>query len=142
MIEDVKPTPQTPAPAPQPAPAAAPRKILCIEDELFIGELYSRALLKAGYQIKVIADGLKGLEEAKTNTYDIILLDIMIPQMLGVDVLHKLRKETPDLRAKVIIATNLEQDEKTRAAIEAEADGYIIKAEVTPRQLVEFLTQI
>ena len=130
MTEEVNPTTPTPA----------GKKILCIEDELFIGELYSRALLKAGYEVLIISDGLKGLEEAKTNKYDIVLLDIMIPQMLGVDVLHELRKDNQSLKSKIIIATNLEQDEKTRAAIEAEADGYIIKAEVTPRQLVEFLS--
>lgn len=123
------------------APSPA-KNLLCIEDELFIGELYSRALKKAGYHVTVIADGLKGLEEAKTDKYDIILLDIMIPQMLGVDVLHELRKDHSSLKAKIIIATNLEQDEKTRADIEAEADGYIIKAEVTPRQLVEFLADL
>lgn len=115
---------------------------MCIEDELFIGELYSRALRKAGYDVTIIPDGLKGLEEARTDAYDIILLDIMIPQMLGVNVLHELRKDNKQLRARIIIATNLEQDEKTRAAIEAEADGYIIKAEVTPRQLVEFLSPL
>lgn len=117
------------------------KKVLCVEDELFIGELYSRALRKAGYDVTVIADGIKGLEEARTDTYDIILLDIMIPQMLGVDVLHELRRDKP-LKAKIIIATNLEQDDKTRAKIEAEADGYIIKAEVTPKQLIEFLSQL
>jgi DNA-binding response OmpR family regulator len=135
MIEDIKPSSQ-----PAPASPSNGKKILCIEDELFIGELYARALKKAGYEVVVILDGRKGLEEAKTDKYDIVLLDIMIPQMLGIDVLHELRKDTPDLKAKLIIATNLEQDEKTRAKIESEADGYIIKAEVTPKQLVEFLS--
>ena len=118
------------------------RKILCIEDEKFISELYDRALKKAGYQVKIVISGDEGLELAKTNKYDIILLDLMIPDMLGVNVLHRLRAEMPDLKAKVIITTNLEQDEKTREAIEQEADGYIIKAEITPKQLVEFLSKI
>ena len=51
------------------------KKILVIEDEHFIGELYNRALNKAGYEVRVIADGMEALKEAQTNLYDIILLD-------------------------------------------------------------------
>ncbi len=120
----------------------AGKRVLCIEDERFIGELYRRSLEKAGYTVDVIPDGQAGLDAALTNTYDVILLDIMIPQMLGIDVLHRLRTEKPDLRAKIIITTNLEQGDKSRHAIEQEADGYLIKAEITPRQLVEFIGQI
>lgn len=117
-------------------------RILCIEDENFIGELYHRALTKAGHHVDIITDGDKGLEAAKSDIYDIILLDIMIPQMLGIDVLKHLRTEKPDLKAKIIITTNLEQDEKTRGDIESQADGYIIKADITPSQLVEFLKDV
>ena len=120
----------------------AKKRVLCVEDERFIGELYKRALEKAGYTAEIIADGQQGLDAVLTDTYDIILLDIMIPQLLGIDLLHKVRTEKPDLKAKIIITTNLEQDEKTRAEIEQEADGYLIKAEITPRQLVEFLDQL
>lgn len=125
--------------SPQSTPASPQMKrILCIEDEPFIGDLYKHALEKGGYQAEVVADGKTGLEKAKTNAYDIILLDIVIPQMMGIEVLHELKK-IPDFKAKIIIATNLEQDEQTRASIEQEADAYIIKAEITPSQLVEFL---
>lgn len=118
------------------------KKILCIEDEHFINELYSRALGKAGYDVKVVIDGEEGLKEAKTNQYNIILLDIMIPNITGTEVLKHLRAEVPDLKAKIIITTNLEQSEADRAAIERQADGYIVKADLTPRELAEFLQQI
>lgn len=122
--------------------SSAPVKVLCVEDEQFISELYQRAMVKAGYDVKVVSSGAVGLEEAKSNAYDIILLDLMTPDMLGAEVLAHLRRETPDLKAKVIIATNLEQDDKTREAIEKQADGYLIKAEVTPKELVRFLDQL
>lgn len=120
------------------------KRVLCIEDEHFIGELYARALTRAGYDIKVIIDGVDGLKEAQTDTYDIILLDIMVPNMTGIEILQKLRDTaiTPKLHAKIIITTNLEQSDEGRAAIEAQADGYVVKAEVTPKQLVEFLNQL
>lgn len=127
-----------PEATPKTTAQAFPKKVLCIEDEPFIGDLYKHALEKAGYETDVVIDGQTGLEMASTGRYDIILLDIMVPILLGVNVLHELKKLS-GLKSKIIIATNLEQDEETRAAIEQEADAYIIKAEITPSQLVEFL---
>lgn len=121
---------------------ASGRKLLCVEDEHFIGELYTRALTKAGYDVKVVLDGAKALEEAMTNIYDIILLDIMIPNITGIEVLRRLRADKPDLKAKIIITTNLDQNKERRKEIEKQADGYVVKAEVTPKQLVEFLENI
>ena len=124
-----------------PSPTPTGKKILCIEDEHFISELYVRALTKAGYDVTVEVDGLKGLRLAQENDYDIILLDLMIPSITGIEVLRRLRnpKETPNMHAKIIITTNLEQRDDIRAAIETQADGYIVKAEITPHELVGFL---
>lgn len=126
------------------APIENGKKVLCIEDEYFISELYERALMRAGYQVNTVIDGIAGLAEAQTNQYDIILLDIMLPNMSGLEILHELRDpaKTPDLKAKIIITTNLDQGEEGRAAVENKADGYIVKAEATPKQLVEFLQQL
>lgn len=120
------------------------KSILCIEDEHFIGELYERALTKAGYQVKTVLDGMEGLKEAQTNKYDIILLDLMLPTIIGNDVLRDLRDKTktPELKSKIIITTNLEQRDEIRKHIEAQADGYIVKAEITPRELVNILSKL
>jgi DNA-binding response OmpR family regulator len=120
------------------------KTVLCIEDEHFIGELYQRALTKAGYNVTIVLDGKEGLEAAQTDKYDIILLDLMIPTITGIDVLRVLRdpKKTPKLHGKIIITTNLEQREEVRGDIEKQADGYLVKAEITPRELVGFLNQL
>lgn len=117
------------------------KKVLCIEDEHFISELYNRALTKAGYDVDLELDGQRGLAAAQSDKYDIILLDLMIPTITGIDVLRTLRDpaKTPKLHAKVIITTNLEQRDDVKADIEKQADGYLVKAEITPRELVEFL---
>ena len=122
----------------------ARKKVLIIEDEHFIGELYERALSRAGYEITVIADGGEGLKAAQTDSYDIILLDLMIPNITGIEILRILRdrSQTPELKAKIIITTNLEQREDVRADIEKQADGYIVKAELTPKELVEVLNHL
>lgn len=120
------------------------RKVLCIEDEHFISELYTRALTKGGYQVDTVADGQKALEAAETDKYDIILLDLMIPTISGIDILRKLRDSAnpSPIKAKIIITTNLEQREDVRADIEKQADGYLVKAELTPHELVDFLDKI
>ncbi|MGH7241204.1 MAG: response regulator [Candidatus Saccharimonadales bacterium] len=130
----------------EPTPSTPPngKKVLCIEDERFISELYARALSKAGYDVTVEVDGQKGLELAQTDQFDIILLDLMIPTITGVEVLAKLRNTTvaPQIRAKIIITTNLEQREEVRKEIEEQADAYLVKAAITPRELVEFLSHV
>jgi DNA-binding response OmpR family regulator len=121
-----------------------PKKVLCIEDEFFIGELYERALRKAGYQATTVLNGLDGLQVAQSNQYDIILLDLMIPGMLGIDVLRTLRNPdlSPNFKGKIIITTNLDQDDDTKTDIEQMADGYLVKASITPKELVTYLDQL
>lgn len=120
------------------------KKILVLEDEPFISELYLRALKKGGYEADVVIDGREALKAAQGNNYDIILLDIMVPNLMGTDILNKLRnsKATPHLKAKIIITTNLEMSDEERAAIESKADGFIVKADITPKELVAFLNQL
>ncbi len=119
----------------------AGKKVLCVEDEHFISELYARALSKAGYDIDVESDGNAALAKAQSDVYDVILLDLMIPNVDGIQILRILRDpaKTPHLKAKIIIITNLEQRDDVRADIERQADGYIVKAEITPHELVDFL---
>ena len=120
-------------------------KVLCIEDEYFISELYERALKKAGYTVTTALNGSDGLALAQTDQYDIILLDLMVPQLTGIEILQILNDpaQTPKpLHGKIIVTTNLVQDEDARKEIESHADGYIIKADITPKELVAFLAQL
>ncbi len=119
------------------------RAILCVEDERFISELYVRALTKAGYSVTVESDGKKALDLARTNKFDIILLDLMVPTMTGIDILRNLRGAgQKPIKSKIVITTNLEQREEIRADIEKQADAYLVKAEITPKELVLFLDTI
>jgi len=131
-------------PSQQPPTPTAPKRVLCIEDERFISDLYTRALTNAGYEVVVVEDGELGLEQAKTDNCDIILLDIMLPTMNGVDLLFQIKGPDvqPPLKSKIIITTNLDQKEDIRKKVEELADGYLIKAEITPRELVTYLQQL
>jgi DNA-binding response OmpR family regulator len=130
----------------QPTDSSQPtnRSVLCIEDEHFIAELYQRALTLKGYEVTIIGDGVEALKAAQTNDYDIILLDLMVPNLTGIEILRALRDpaRVPPIRAKIVITTNLEQREDVRADIEKQADGYLVKAELTPHELVAFIDNI
>jgi len=120
------------------------KTILCIEDDRFIGEMYVRNLKKASYVVDWVVNGSDGLISARNKKYDLILLDVMLPEMRGTDILFALRNEKQDLipDTKVLILTNYEQDENSKAAMQKYADGYLIKAELTPKKLIEIIERL
>ena len=118
--------------------------ILIIEDDRFIGEMYVRSLKKAGYDIDWMVDGNDGLIAARNKAYDLILLDVMLPERRGTDILEALRGGKEDLipNSKVLVLTNFEQDDESRMAMEKHSDGYLIKAEITPSKLLSVIAQL
>lgn len=118
--------------------------ILCIEDDRFIGEMYVRSLKKAGYEIDWVVDGNDGLIAARNKTYDVILLDVMLPERRGTEILESLRGGKEDLipNSRVIVLTNFEQDDESRLAMKQHADAYLIKAEITPKKLISVIQQL
>lgn len=120
------------------------KTILCIEDDRFIGEMYVRSLQKAGYDVDWMVDGNDGLIAARNKPYDLILLDVMLPERRGSEILTALRGGEEDLipHTKVLVMTNFDQDEESRLAMQSNADGYLIKAEITPRKLLEIISHL
>ncbi|RYF28998.1 MAG: response regulator [Chloroflexi bacterium] len=118
--------------------------ILCIEDDRFIGEMYVRSLKKAGYDIDWVVGGNDGLIAARNKKYDLILLDVMLPERRGNEILDALRGGSEDLipETRVVVMTNFEQDDESRMAMEHRADAYLIKAEITPRKLLSVIEQL
>lgn len=117
------------------------KTILCIEDDPFIGDMYARSLRKAGYQVKLVTSGQQGITEALSQSYDLILLDILLPEKQGTEVLKALRGESDNVpKSRIIILTNFSQDDESRLAMESKADGYLIKADITPRKLIQIIS--
>lgn len=120
-----------------------PQTVLCIEDDRFIGEMYVRALRQAGYEVDWVVGGADGLAAAKSKTYDFILLDIMLPEKQGTEVIEELRGEKDTIpNSKVLVLTNFEQDDKARVAMQEKVEGYLVKADITPRKLLEVLSEL
>ena len=122
---------------------AAISTILVIEDDRFIGEMYVRSLQNAGYKVDWAVSGTDGMKAAIDKQFDMILLDIMLPETQGTDVLAKLRGGEDKIpNSRVIVLTNFDQDDQYRAAMQAKADGYLIKADITPKKLLDIISQM
>lgn len=114
------------------------RKILIAEDDFFIRDIYSKVFSLAGYEAQVAEDGAIAFEKIKAGSFDMILLDIMMPKMTGLEVLQHVRSLEPPIKnTPIFIITNLGQQNIIEDAFKMGMDGYIIKAQVTPQQIVE-----
>lgn len=120
------------------------KTILCIEDDRFIGEMYVRSLQKAGYQVTWVVDGNDGLVAARNSKFDLIILDLMLPEKRGDQILDALRYKDMDLipDSKILVMTNFEKDEESRRDMLKRVDGYFIKADLTPRKLLEVIAKL
>lgn len=119
------------------------KTVLIVEDDRFIGEMYVRSMKRAGYEVDWMIDGNDGLIAARNKEYDLILLDVMLPERRGTEILQALRGEEDLIpHSRVLVLTNFEQDEESRVAMESHADGYLIKAEITPNKLLDVITQL
>lgn len=123
--------PTTPPPTGQ-----QPKKILIVEDETFIADLYSRQLTNAGYAVQAAHDGTTGLQLLTSQTFDLLLLDIMLPGMNGLELLKEWRGKNTQSQMPVLLLTNLGQDAVIKEGFDLGAQGYLIKASYTPAQIV------
>lgn len=123
---------------------AGSKKILIVEDDQMISQMYARVLAKAGYKVDFAQSGETAIPMAEKGNYNLLLLDIMMPRMTGIEVLQKLRGANghglPD--TKIVILTNLAQSKQSKEALAAQADGYLIKADVVPSKLLEIIQDI
>src|SRR3989344_1568052 len=118
------------------------KKILLIEDEDFIRDLYKRQFEKAGFVVEGFAKGKEGLDASTKNQYDLLLLDIMLPDINGIEILKQIKQNSFSKNLPVVMLTNLGQDSVIKEGFTLGAEGYLIKASFTPDQVVQEATNI
>lgn len=111
------------------------KKVLIIEDEPAQATTIELAMRKAGFDTMIAGDGITGLELAKNNMPDLILLDLVLPKMDGITVLKKLRADKETANMPVLVLTNLASGDTVREVIEAGGTEYLVKTEYTLDQL-------
>jgi len=111
-------------------------KILIIDDDPFILEMYVLKFKESGFAIETAQDAKTGLQKLKEFQPTIVLLDIVMPAMDGLEALREIKKNDGQ-KVKVVLLTNLGQKEDVEKGLKLGADGYIIKAHFTPSEVVE-----
>ena len=129
------PTSQTVPPSESPGQSAK-KKIVLIEDDTFISQMYSLKFRQTNYTFLVARDGSEGLELIKKEKPDLVLLDIILPEIDGFEILRQI-KANPELQSiPVVLLTNLGQQENIQKGMAMGAKDYIIKAHYTPQEVV------
>jgi len=114
----------------------ASAKLLLIEDDVTLVKMYERKFKSDGYEVSIAYDGEEGLKKAFDEKPDLILLDIMLPKMDGMQIFKKLRSQAATFRTPVLLLTNFDQEDAVFECFKLGAVDYLVKSDVTPQQVV------
>jgi len=109
--------------------------VLVADDDLDIRELVAFKLAQAGYEVRSAPDGVAALDAARAGGVDLVVLDLMMPGLSGLDVCAELRREPVTAELPVIMLTARAQDQDVATGFAAGADDYVVKP-FSPRELV------
>jgi DNA-binding response OmpR family regulator len=122
------------------------QRILVVEDDQFLRDLYDELLREEGYDIELASDGEEGLSKMLKGGFDLVLLDIMLPKIDGLEVMRRVKKQKPEKpNGSIVLLTNLGQDSIIKEGFTLGASGYLIKSAMNPDQVLSevkvFLTK-
>ena len=113
------------------------KKILIVEDDNFVAEVYLAKLSEMGYETVLAQNGEEGLAELKKGKIDLILLDILMPIMNGIEMLEEVKKNEEWKNIPVILLTNIGEKESIQKVREMGVKNYLIKSHFTPAEVIE-----
>ena len=117
-------------------------KILIVEDDPLMSRMYQKIFTFEGYEVEMAGDGQEGLEKTRSGKPTLILLDIMMPKMNGLQVLEKLKADPETKTIPVVMLTNLAGQQDAETALSKGAVKYIIKSEYEPKQVANMVKEI
>ena len=117
-------------------------KILIVEDDPLISRMYEKIFSFEKYQVMLANDGSSGIRKAKSFKPALILLDVMMPKMNGLDALKKLKDAELTKKIPVVMLTNLSGQKDAETALSMGAVKYIIKSEYDPKQVSDIVKEI
>jgi CheY-like chemotaxis protein len=115
------------------------KKILLVEDDLTLLRMYQRILTIDGYGIETATDGVAGYEKARIFKPDLILLDVMMPKMNGLQTLEKLKQDPDTKKIPVFVLTNVSSDSEIQSAEQLGAEKYLNKSVYEPNEVIEII---
>ena len=117
------------------------KTILLVEDDPFLIDIYTTKLKDSGFSIEVAADGEEGIRKLRGKKFDLLVLDIVLPQIDGWEILKKI-KEDLKIKIPIVILSNLGQKEEVEKGMKQGAAKYLIKAHYTPSEVVEEVKKV
>jgi DNA-binding response OmpR family regulator len=117
-------------------------KVLIVEDEQSLQFLYKTKLELSQFAVETADDGLIGLAKAQEFMPDIILLDLLMPNMNGAEMLQRLREKHWGADMRVVVLTNISKDEAPHVLRFLAVDRYIVKAFYTPAEVVDVVKEV
>lgn len=117
------------------------KKILLAEDSVATQKFVSYMLRSRGHQLDICGDGIDALQRYAAGQYDIVILDVMMPRMSGLDVLKEIRRQYPDRKTPVIMLTSEAKAEDQQRGISLGANHYLPKP-FKPEQLLELVDKL
>jgi DNA-binding response OmpR family regulator len=118
------------------------KTILLVEDDSFVSDIYQTKISKEGFKVISAENGIEAIKKLEESIPDLILLDIVMPYMDGIDVLRKIKKEEKWKKIPVILLTNLSDKEKIEEALGIGADDYLIKSHFTPSEVISKVNMV
>ena len=115
------------------------KKVLSIEDDAFLSSLVSGKLIETGFSVVTANTGKDGLAKAKQEKPDLILLDIMLPDMGGFEILAQLKSDPETKAIPVIILSNLGGRDEIEKGVALGASSYLIKSNILPHEVAEMV---
>jgi two-component system response regulator VicR len=116
-------------------------KVLIVEDERTLNEAYDLVLKREGHDVKVAFNGEEALEVFKEHQPDLILLDLRMPKMDGVEFLKQMKPEKNYPKVKIIIFSNYDDQKEIDSAFKHGANRYILKAWSSPKELAKVVAE-
>ena len=113
------------------------KRILIIEDNTVLATVYGSSLAQAGFQVSVANDGQTGLDQLASFAPDLVVLDLMLPRIDGIEVLRRIRAIEGHAKLPVIVFSNSYTSDRTRDVWSAGATQVLVKASCPPKQLVQ-----
>lgn len=113
------------------------KTILVVEDEEYLRDLYVQILEQEEYNVDVAVNGEEAYQQMSQKDYDLVILDVILPKMDGLQVVDKLKKDGRNVNKNVVLLSNLGQELVVAKAIDLGVRGYMVKSDYTPEELVK-----
>ncbi len=117
-------------------------KILFVEDDKFIAIAYRGALTREGFDVTNAYDGVEAAELLKGQSFDLIVIDLVLPYKSGFEILSELKIGQKGKKSKIIVLTNLNQEADKKKAMDLGADMYLVQSDHTLKEVVAQIKQL